>query len=140
MLKGIDYLIAKGLVDGDRLGTMGWSNGGILSIALLVWTNRFKVGGIGAADVDWISDYGTCAFGVSFDNYYLLGAPWEKPDYYQQMSPLFYFKDMKTPTIISTGQKIPACPLVRVWSITGSFSNLVRRQSDLSFSPLNLMA
>ncbi len=103
MIKGVDYLISKGLIDPDRLGTMGWSNGGILSIALLVWTNRFKVGGIGAANVDWISDYGTCAFGVSFDNYYFLGAPWERPDYYQQLSPLFHFKDMKVPTIIFHG-------------------------------------
>lgn len=103
MVKGVDYLISRGMVDPERLGTMGWSNGGILSIALLVWTNRFKVGGIGAADVDWISDYGTCAFGVSFDNYYFLGAPWERPDYYQQLSPLFHFKDMKVPTIIFHG-------------------------------------
>ncbi len=103
MVKGIDYLISRGMVDSDRLGTMGWSNGGILSIALLVWTDRFKVGGIGAADVDWISDYGTCAFGVSFDNYYFLGAPWERPDYYRQLSPLFHFKDMKIPTIIFHG-------------------------------------
>jgi dipeptidyl aminopeptidase/acylaminoacyl peptidase len=101
--KGIDFLIAKGLVDPERLGTMGWSNGGILSIALSVWTNRFKVAGIGAADVDWFSDYGTCAFGVSFDNYYFLGAPWDRADYYLQISPLFYFKNSKVPTIIFHG-------------------------------------
>jgi len=103
MLKGIDYLVSKGLVDPEQLGTMGWSNGGILSIGLAVWTSRFKVAGIGAADVDWISDYGTCAFGVSFDNYYLLGAPWDRPDYYLQKSPLFHLKEMKVPTIIFHG-------------------------------------
>ncbi|MGB9836768.1 MAG: prolyl oligopeptidase family serine peptidase [Candidatus Saccharicenans sp.] len=103
MLKGIDYLVSKNLVNPDQLGTMGWSNGGILSIALSVWTNRFKVAGIGAADVDWFSDYGTCAFGVSFDNYYFLGAPWDRPDYYLQISPLFHFKNMKVPTIIFHG-------------------------------------
>jgi len=35
-------------VDSDRLGTMGWSNGGILSIGLTVWTGRFQVAGVGA--------------------------------------------------------------------------------------------
>ncbi|MGQ9802148.1 MAG: prolyl oligopeptidase family serine peptidase [Candidatus Saccharicenans sp.] len=110
MLKGIDYLVARGLVDPDKLGTMGWSNGGILSIALAVWTDRFKVAGIGAADVNWISDYGTCAFGVSFDNYYLLGPPWERPDYYIKLSPLFHFKDMKVPTIIFHGSEDTSVP------------------------------
>jgi dipeptidyl aminopeptidase/acylaminoacyl peptidase len=43
MIKGIDYLISREWSNSDRLGTMGWSNGGILSIALLVWTDRFKV-------------------------------------------------------------------------------------------------
>jgi dipeptidyl aminopeptidase/acylaminoacyl peptidase len=103
MLKGIDHLVSQGLVDPEQLGTMGWSNGGILSIGLAVWTKRFKVAGIGAADVNWISDYGNCAFGVSFDNYYLLGAPWDKLDYYIQKSPLFHFKEMKVPTIIFHG-------------------------------------
>jgi dipeptidyl aminopeptidase/acylaminoacyl peptidase len=70
ILTGIDYLTGKGLVDPAKLGTMGWSNGSLLSIALTVESDRFKVASCGAGDVNWISDYGNCAFGVQFDNLY----------------------------------------------------------------------
>jgi len=33
---GVDYLIAKGMGDPDRVATMGWSNGSILSTSLLI--------------------------------------------------------------------------------------------------------
>ena len=33
---GVDYLIGKGLVDPDKVATLGWSNGSILSTSLLV--------------------------------------------------------------------------------------------------------
>src|SRR4030042_4207740 len=38
ILAGVDELIKKGWVDGDKLGTLGWSNGGILTIGLTTWT------------------------------------------------------------------------------------------------------
>lgn len=115
MLRGIDHLIAKGMVDPDRLGTMGWSNGGILSIGLSVWTDRFKVAGIGAADVNWISDYGNCAFGVSFDNYYFKAAPWDELEHYIQKSPIFHLKNMKVPTIIFHGTEDTNVPFGQGW-------------------------
>jgi dipeptidyl aminopeptidase/acylaminoacyl peptidase len=40
--KGVDALIARGLVDPEKLGVMGWSNGGILTIGLTVHTTRYK--------------------------------------------------------------------------------------------------
>lgn len=115
MLKGIDELIKKGMVDPDRLGTMGWSNGGILTIGLSVWTDRFKIAGVGAADVNWISDYGNCAFGVSFDNYYFKGTPWDELEHYIQKSPLFHLKEMKVPTIIFHGTEDTNVPYEQGW-------------------------
>jgi dipeptidyl aminopeptidase/acylaminoacyl peptidase/formylglycine-generating enzyme required for sulfatase activity len=115
IINGIDSLIKKGLVDPEKLGTMGWSNGGILTIGLSVWTNRFKVAGVGAADVNWISDYGNCMFGVSFDNYYFTGSPWDKLDHYIKKSPLFHLKEMKVPTIIFHGTEDVNVPYEQGW-------------------------
>ncbi|MGQ9673062.1 MAG: prolyl oligopeptidase family serine peptidase [Candidatus Aminicenantales bacterium] len=115
ILNGIDWLIEKGLVDPEALATMGWSNGGILSMGLTTWTNRFKVAGVGAADVNWISDYGNCAFGVSFDNYYFKGAPWDELEHYIQKSPLFHLKTMKVPTIIFHGTEDTNVPYGQGW-------------------------
>jgi hypothetical protein len=103
------------MVDPDRLGTMGWSNGGILTIGLSVWTDRFKVAGVGAADVNWTSDYGNCSFGVSFDNYYFKGTPWDELEHYIKKSPLFHLKNMKVPTIIFHGSEDTSVPYEQGW-------------------------
>ena len=140
ILAGVDALIAKGWVDPDKLGTIGWSNGGILSIALTTWTKRFKAAGIGAADVNWTSDYGNCSFGVSFDNYYFKGAPWDQLEHYIQKSPLFYLKDMKVPTIIFHGTEDTSVPYEQGWEYYRASSRSARRRCVSSSSPANPIA
>ena len=114
--RGIDYLIEKGLVDPDQLGTMGWSNGAILSTSLITRSNRFKVASCGAGDVEWISDWGNVMFGASFDNYYFGGPPYEMPEFYIKKSPFFKLKDVTTPTIIYTGTDDVNVPPSQSWS------------------------
>ncbi|MBZ5534529.1 MAG: prolyl oligopeptidase family serine peptidase [Acidobacteriia bacterium] len=113
--KGVDTLIARGLVDPDKLGTMGWSNGAILSIALTVSTDRYKVCSAGAGDVDWTSDWGNAHFGAAFDNYYFGKSPLEDPMLYIRKSPFFKMDRVKTPTIIFFGTVDTNVPTEQGW-------------------------
>ena len=116
--KGVDSLIAKGLVDPNRLGTMGWSNGSILSIALTTFgptPRKYKVLGAGAGDVEWISDWGNAHFGASFDNYYFGKSPLDDPQLYIQKSPFFKLDKVRVPTIIFFGTQDTNVPTQQGW-------------------------
>lgn len=122
ILAGIDMLDKKGMIDRDSLGVKGWSNGAILTTMLTVkHPELFKAAAPGAGDVNWTSDYGTCAFGVSFDQSYFGGAPWDDTngkifnETYVQKSPLFEMEKVKTPTIIFHGSKDRAVPRDQGW-------------------------
>ncbi|MEO1366206.1 MAG: prolyl oligopeptidase family serine peptidase, partial [Acidobacteriota bacterium] len=114
---GVDMLIEKGLVDPDQLATSGWSNGGILSAALITHTDRYKAAIIGAADVEWISDWSNVDFGASFDNYYFGGPPWERLDHYIEKSPFFKLHEVTTPSLVHTGTEDRNVPPHQSWSI-----------------------
>lgn len=101
--KGVDYLIGRGLVDPDRLGVMGWSNGAILSIALTVADTRFKAASVVAGDVDQTSDWANSEFGAAFDQFYLGKSPLEDPQLYMQKSPFYRLAKVRTPTLIFFG-------------------------------------
>jgi predicted peptidase len=113
--KGVDSLIAKGLVDADRLGVMGWSNGSILTIALTVTTTRYKVAGAGAGDVEWASDWANAHFGAAFDNYYFGKSPLEDPQLYIRKSPFYRLDRVRTPTIIFFGTEDTNVPTQQGW-------------------------
>ena len=42
VISGVDYLIAQGYVDKDRVGSMGWSEGGYISAFITTSSDRFK--------------------------------------------------------------------------------------------------
>lgn len=113
--KGVDALIAKGLVDANQLGVLGWSNGSILTIALTVNSTRYKVASAGAGDVEWISDWGNCLFGASFDQYYFGKSPFEDPQLYVSKSPFYKMDKVRTPTIIFFGTEDKQVPTQQGW-------------------------
>lgn len=122
VIAGIDMLVEKGMVDRDSLGVKGWSNGAIITTMLTVQhPDMFKAAAPGAGDVNWTSDYGTCRFGVSFDQSYFGGAPWDNTDgkiynsAYIQKSPLFEMEKVRTPTLIHHGSEDRAVPRDQGW-------------------------
>ncbi|MFB3920994.1 MAG: prolyl oligopeptidase family serine peptidase [Terriglobia bacterium] len=113
--KGVDYLISRGLVDPERLATMGWSNGAILTIALTVANTRYKVAAAGAGDVEQVSDWAYTTFGAAFDNYYFGAAPYDDPELYIRKSPMYEFRKVRTPTIIFSGTEDRAVGHAQAW-------------------------
>jgi dipeptidyl aminopeptidase/acylaminoacyl peptidase len=57
VMTGVDYLIDRGLVDGDRMAKMGWSAGGHMTNKIITYTDRFKAAASGAGAVNWMSMY-----------------------------------------------------------------------------------
>jgi len=110
VVSGVDSLIAKGMVDPARVGTMGWSQGGYISAFLTTHdAARFKAVSVGAGISDWMTYYVNTDI-HPFTRQYLKATPWDDPEIYAKTSPITYIKQAKTPTLIqhgATDQRVP---------------------------------
>ncbi len=102
VVSGVDSLIARGMVDPARVGSMGWSQGGYISAFLTTHTDRFKAISAGAGISDWRTYYVNTDI-TPFTRQYLHATPWDDPEIYQKTSPMAAIKQAKTPTLIQVG-------------------------------------
>jgi len=110
IMTGVDHLIALGLVDGSKMGALGWSAGGHWSNWILTHTDRFKAISSGAGTSNWISMYAQSD--VQRNRQFYLGdrLPYDDFDAYWVQSPLKYIKNAKTPTMIHVVEGDPRVP------------------------------
>jgi dipeptidyl aminopeptidase/acylaminoacyl peptidase len=109
VISGVDSLIAKGLVDRDRVASMGWSEGGYISAFITCFSDRFKAVSVGAGISDWVTYYVNTDI-HPFTRQYLKATPWDDPEIYRKTSPITYVNRAKTPTLIQQGDQDKRVP------------------------------
>lgn len=110
ILAGVDAMIERGIADPQRLGVMGWSNGGFLVNCLITTTQRFKAASTGAGVLDQFMQWGLEDTPGHVINY-MRGLPWERTEAYVKASPGYKLGDVTTPTLIHVGEnddRVPA--------------------------------
>ena len=104
VMAGIDFAIAEGWVDEDRLAVYGWSYGGILTNHVITKTSRFKAAITGASETLYIANYGHDQYQRWWEEEF--GPPWlpENSEKLDRISPFYSLDKVTTPTLIVGGE------------------------------------
>lgn len=97
----VDYAIAQGFADPEKLGVGGWSYGGISTDFIIGQTNRFKAAISGAGAAEFTSLWGHDQY--VRDYVAELGLPWEHREAWDRVAPFWRVKDILTPTMFVGG-------------------------------------
>ncbi len=117
VVSGVDALVAQGLVDRDRVGAAGWSQGGYISAFLTTHDSaRFKAISVGAGISDWMTYYVNTDI-HPFTRQYLKATPWDDPQIYAKTSPITYIKGARTPTLIQHGELDQRVPIPNAYEL-----------------------
>jgi dipeptidyl aminopeptidase/acylaminoacyl peptidase len=116
VMSGVDYLIKQGFVDKDKMGSMGWSQGGYISAFLTTNTDRFKAISVGAGISNWMTYYVNTDI-HPFTRQYLKATPWDDPKIYAKTSPMTNINKAKTPTLIQHGEFDRRVPIPNAYEL-----------------------
>ncbi len=110
-MSGVDAAIAKGFIDTNNLFVTGGSGGGVLTAWIIGKTNRFKAAVVAKPVINWYS-FVLYADGLPFfSKYWFPNKPWEDPSSYLERSPITYVANIKTPTMLLTGEEDYRTPI-----------------------------
>ncbi|MGH9348344.1 MAG: prolyl oligopeptidase family serine peptidase [Vicinamibacterales bacterium] len=113
LMKAVDEVLTRGYIDPRNMFVYGGSGGGVLTAWIVGHTDRFAAASANYPATEYMSLMGTTD-GTSF--YYSgLGTfkkmPWEDPSEHIRRSPLMYAGNVKTPTMLMTGELDLSTPI-----------------------------
>ncbi len=119
-LRGVEYLVERKLVDGERVGIMGWSYGGFMVAWAVTQTQRFKAAIMGAGISDF-HGYHAQSNEQGWDERFLGQneqpiSQLTHPEIYRERSPITYAGRVTTPTLIVHGEKDACVPVAQAYA------------------------
>lgn len=155
-MSGLDALIERGIADPERLFITGGSAGGIAAAYAIGLTDRFKAAAVQKPVINWVSKVLTADSYVYQIPYQFPGMPWDELEHYWQRSPLSLVANVKTPTMLITGEEDMRTPISEseqfyqalkllkidavMVRVPGSFHGIAGRPSRLNAKVDNILA
>lgn len=122
VLNGLDAVQKTAPIDPARIGLIGWSYGGYMTMWALTQTDRFKAAVAGAGVSDWLSYYGTNNIDTWMIPYF--GASlYDDPKIYERSSPIMFIKNAHAPSLIVSGDRDAEVPITQSYE----YWNALRR-------------
>jgi dipeptidyl aminopeptidase/acylaminoacyl peptidase len=106
----VDHLVDLGWADPEKVGCMGWSQGGYISAFVGLHSDKFKAVSVGAGISDWYT-YHISNDIPDFTRDYLSGSPFRDRAIYQKTAPISNISNAKTPMLIQHGSEDQRVPL-----------------------------
>lgn len=110
-MSGVDTMLTKEFVDPNNLFIAGGSAGGIATAYAIGLTNRFNAAVAAKPVVNWISKTLTADSSVGQIQNQFPGYPWDHFEACWQRSPLSLVGNVKTPTLLITGEQDRRTPI-----------------------------
>lgn len=105
LMSGVDYVMQRDYIDKDNLFVTGGSGGGVLTSWIVGKTHRFNAAVVAKPVINWYS-FVLYADNISFFyKYWFPGLPWDNLEQYMKRSPISYVGNVKTPTMLLTGEE-----------------------------------
>ncbi|QTH64091.1 S9 family peptidase [Psychrosphaera ytuae] len=143
----VDGVIKKGYIDESNLFVTGGSGGGVLTAWIIGNTDRFKAAVVAKPVINWTSMIGTSDIYTFMSRYWFTDLPWNDYEQYWKRSPLSLVGNVKTPTMVLTGELDVRTPMSESEQYYGALrlegveSSLVRIQGayhGIAAKPSNL--
>jgi len=129
----VDYALAQGIADPDKLGVGGWSYGGISTNFIITQTTRFKAAITGASEVLYVANYGHDHYQKLWE--LELGLPWENRALYEKISPFNKVTAITTPTLILGGEIDWNVPIINSEQLYQALKRIGRVTTELVVYP-----
>ncbi len=106
-----DYVAELPYVDPDRMGVMGGSYGGYMTVWIIGQTDRFKAAVAQRVVSNLVSMWGTSDLNWVFQQEFGNKPPWQNLDNLWRQSPMATIGNTKTPTLIMHSENDQRCDL-----------------------------
>jgi acylaminoacyl-peptidase len=149
LMSGVDEVIKKGFIDENNLFVTGGSGGGVLTAWIVGKTNRFRAAVVAKPVINWYSFVLYSDSPGFFYKYWFPNKPWEDPSSYIKRSPLTYVGNVKTPTMLLTGEDDYRTPIaeseqfyaaLKLLQVETAMVRIPGASHEIAATPSNLIA